>query len=796
MKKTILLLVAALLLCCLTAGALAESEGVMRISLQVTAPPDADTQLVDEFLETQAAAQKDAWTQAILESGAQDVQSDGGNYTFTLCAYDPDVKALGAYQKAEDKAAWRQNMVSNVSSHRLQMTLAFEEDGSVSKKETQRFINAVKQAAKSAKNAWIGKDMTSAAADLFFLAPTQDKKPTAASLVSPAEAFESFRDEHPVLSQYAETPWACLFYVQRNIKVSVKDGPHAMALTWDGADPSRLLSQAYNTVSTELSGKTRAERPEMSALPGLLEQELAAGAFKMKTGRLVKQSAVIDLDELGKGVYPAQYVRYLESFTYETTLGRVLQDYDLLPDEATQAFPKTGKLTVAPAKGRTVAVSIPEEGLSAYVQLRDADTDVIVSDAFIAAGKNVNMKVTEGIYYVQYATGTAWYGNEHLFGLTGTYAASDEFIIGKKKLSLQVMRDQEGIVLHPADQADFAATEDRSVHVKGVLAADVPLGTYPENNPVIPGVSPLTGMPASGEAYTPIQIVLDNAEEAYPHWGISQADIIFQVPNAGEGATKLLGLFADHYPEEAGPVRSGRASMLPSAMSFQAAFAFAGPPAVKDKNIDIEALMSTWKMASTHRVYNLLQNNGFATRRPGLIKSHDMTCYVKQIHENLVSKGVVFEERPFLFADTPREDGQVANVVKVLHHGESIETASNSASRAVFVYDAEQGAYSRRNSSGMYLDRDTGENVQFANVIILRTKLSYERNYVFLKNHLVGSGAIDVFQSGRYLHGAWVRDSVSSRLVLVDDQGRELEMQRGKTFIVITNEITEVIFSE
>ena len=329
-----------------------------------------------------------------------------------------------------------------------------------------------------------------------------------------------------------------------------------------------------------------------------------------------------------------------------------------------------------------------------------------------------------------------------------------------------------------------------------VLDAQVPIKTYPAVNPVIPGVSSTTGLPASGEPYTPVVIVLDNAEDAYPHWGVSQADIIFQVPNAGSGATKLLALFADHYPSQAGPVRSGRASMLPAVTSFNAAFAYAGPPAVKDDNIDIDALMSKYRMTYTHRVYNLLHDNGFKERFHDAAGGHNLSCHIDGIHDNLVTKNVEFEERPFLFTDEKRTDGETANIIRVLHRGESADTASNSASRAVFRYLPETGEYTRTNSSGKYSDRLTGETVTFANVIVLRVKFSWEKNYVFLRKHLVGSGTAEIFQDGRYVRGAWTRDDVTSRLVFTDADGSELKFKRGKTFIVMTNEVTDVIYTE
>ena len=45
--------------------------------------------------------------------------------------------------------------------------------------------------------------------------------------------------------------------------------------------------------------------------------------------------------------------------------------------------------------------------------------------------------------------------------------------------------------------------------------------------------------------YAPVLVVIDNAEFAHPQWGMKDVDVLYQAPNAGKGATKLLALFSD-----------------------------------------------------------------------------------------------------------------------------------------------------------------------------------------------------------------------------------------------------------
>lgn len=315
--------------------------------------------------------------------------------------------------------------------------------------------------------------------------------------------------------------------------------------------------------------------------------------------------------------------------------------------------------------------------------------------------------------------------------------------------------------------------------------------SYPANQ-IIEGVSSTTGLPSSGEAYTPIVTVLDNAEDAYPHWGVSQADIIFQIPNAGSGATKLLALFADHYPEGAGGTRSARATMVPLAMAWDAALAHAGGPSLDNKNADPTKLMSSFGMRSAGKDFNTLGR--YAHRVSGISSPHNSSTHILEIHQKLVEDGVTFQERPFLFTDEKRTDGADAGFIEVIHRGDDADGNSNNASYATFTYDAATGTYTRTNSSGPYVDRDNLEQVTFANVIVLRVPLSWNSGYLYLKDHLVGSGVAEIFQSGKYVRGAWFRKSQDDRIVFIGPDGEELPMQRGKSFIVVTNAVTDVSY--
>ena len=68
----------------------------------------------------------------------------------------------------------------------------------------------------------------------------------------------------------------------------------------------------------------------------------------------------------------------------------------------------------------------------------------------------------------------------------------------------------------------------------------------PDPEPVIPmGTNPLTGLPLELEYVNdrPVAVIFNNLYQAMPQLGISQADIIYEIPAEG-GITRMLGVFS------------------------------------------------------------------------------------------------------------------------------------------------------------------------------------------------------------------------------------------------------------
>lgn len=92
-----------------------------------------------------------------------------------------------------------------------------------------------------------------------------------------------------------------------------------------------------------------------------------------------------------------------------------------------------------------------------------------------------------------------------------------------------------------------------------------------------------------------------------------------------------------------------------------------------------------------------------------------------------------------------------------------------------------------------YADRDAEEGaIAFANVIVQFTRVEYNHNnklepvaYVIGENGASAQGNADFFMDGVHVQGYWKRDAMDARTVYYGPDGQEIELQRGRTLIII-----------
>ena len=326
-----------------------------------------------------------------------------------------------------------------------------------------------------------------------------------------------------------------------------------------------------------------------------------------------------------------------------------------------------------------------------------------------------------------------------------------------------------------------------------------------ENDPV-PGENPLTGEPWRG-SYRPILVQTDADPNALPHWGVSSADITYELPLYMDGNTRQAVLYMSEIPAYAGPVRSARVPMASLREMWGSAWVFAGiQEDWKRENFEIDVndfVFSFHEDVKPEGRWMFPFMNGidaryvdlFVRQRDGMhVAPHNLSVLLPSVPSLFAKEPAM---HPYLFTDEPRTDGAAATAIWIDYKD------TKPAFMSSYAYNAATGMYARYREGMPYVDGLNGEPCEYANVIIVYTQVDWFNN---VKSRpivrLLGQGTADIFQNGRWIRGSWVRGvpdengetafldgaSQESRMVFLDGEGNEVPMQRGPTFIQVVDE--------
>ena len=335
----------------------------------------------------------------------------------------------------------------------------------------------------------------------------------------------------------------------------------------------------------------------------------------------------------------------------------------------------------------------------------------------------------------------------------------------------------------------------------------------PQENTVPEGISPTTGrvlkdleipegaagLAADGR-YMPMLVQISNpisdktraaGTSNRAPWGVQYADIFYETPLTGHYETRISVIFSDILPTFAGPIRSARIGHVWIREEWDSGFIYYGqstygegnvPLALAQFDVEEKGLLFSG-VVSASRPWKKYFSRGFMNRATPNDVSADVAAMSKLIPENHVPLNHTFR-----FADAPYEGGDEATTIWIDWGRPDYNSR--------FTYDAATGLYSRSVSTDTkkrdyvdYTELTTGDVLTFSNVIVQWTPTEFPNSEVPITRNVAsgnfpGHANADIFQNGRHISGYWRRYGTQSRTIFYDDQGHELELQPGKTFII------------
>jgi hypothetical protein len=309
----------------------------------------------------------------------------------------------------------------------------------------------------------------------------------------------------------------------------------------------------------------------------------------------------------------------------------------------------------------------------------------------------------------------------------------------------------------------------------------------PEPEPVEPegpaGTNPLTGLPIEPdyENNRPVAVMLNNLKAAQPQLGVSQADIIYEIPAEG-GITRMLGVYQSlEGVGDLGSIRSTRAYYLEVALGHDALLVHAGgsPEAYKD--------IPAWGVDNMDGVNGGSDAKIFwrdAQRRKTAGYEHSLLTSGQNILDYLAQGRYRTEHKEgYTYNQSFAEDGTPVNGTAAEH----LQVKFSNYKTGLFDYDAATGRYLISQYGSAYTDGNTGEQVGVTNVLILETSISVISgdSYGRLSVKLTGSGQGTYFCGGKSVPIQWSKADRNSQFVYTLEDGTPLTMGQGTSYVCI-----------
>lgn len=324
--------------------------------------------------------------------------------------------------------------------------------------------------------------------------------------------------------------------------------------------------------------------------------------------------------------------------------------------------------------------------------------------------------------------------------------------------------------------------QEESSETRSEVSSEVSSEPKDEEEAVNEICSPFTGEAGYDESLLlkrPAVVMLSNIYPALPQKGISEADIIYQLPVEG-AITRLMAVFSDYESlPDVGSVRSARHDFVELARPLDPIYmhfgsSVSGSAAIEEYGIDNISGTKLARIAyyqDPDRVGKVAQEHTFFSNAEYLKKGIEFEKYRTALENPLAP---VFK---FAKAD------ENANADAPISAKEAVFKMSG-GDTATFTYLEETGKYKKGQFGADHIDGKTGEAVQIDNVFLLYTDVSLMADKLH-KEVRLEEGTGYYLSRGKAKKITFKKKDAYSLMQFFDENGEELLVNRGKTWVAV-----------
>ena len=295
------------------------------------------------------------------------------------------------------------------------------------------------------------------------------------------------------------------------------------------------------------------------------------------------------------------------------------------------------------------------------------------------------------------------------------------------------------------------------------------------------GISPITGEKCANYNRRPIAVMLATDAITRPLSGISQADIVIEMPVITGGITRLAAVYGCESPDEIGSVRSARHDYIPLVMGLDAIYAHWGGSHFALDKLDNGIMDNLDAMKNPYDSF---------FRKSGIPMPHDGFTTMDRLLNAAKKLGYRMETKFSGYPHLKKSESKLTSP----NTGGRLSIGYGGEFRVSYAYDKKENLYERYRNNLKETDKNNNNQVKVSVVIVMRAESRMIEPPNYNEVDVEGDGEAKIFQNGEEIKGYWKKTGTysDSKLTFLNDKGKEIELAPGKIWLQIVEPTTEV----
>ena len=295
------------------------------------------------------------------------------------------------------------------------------------------------------------------------------------------------------------------------------------------------------------------------------------------------------------------------------------------------------------------------------------------------------------------------------------------------------------------------------------------------------GISPISGLQCENYNRRPIAVMMAEDPVTRPLSGISQADMVIEMPVITGSITRMMAVFQCESPDEIGSVRSARHDFIPLAMGLDAIFAHWGGSHFALDKLDNGIMNNIDAMHDFFNTYyrksdKPMPHNGFTSM------------------DKLISAAEKFNYRlENKFEGYPHKENSKFEIRNSKLNGK-LTIGYSGHYEVYYEYSPQTNAYLRWRAGEKEMDKNNNQQAEVSVVIAMRAASRMIEPPDYNDVDIEGEGEAIISQNGEQIKGSWRKEGSysNSKLYFLDNKGKEIEFTPGKIWLEIVEPTTEI----